>query len=245
VSQTHAPGTAAAPPAKSLPARFIGVIFAPRETYAAVAAHPRWLGMFLTVCLIAGSAAAALLSTETGREAMLDQQVSQAQAYGRQLTQAQIDQMEKFAPYSAYAAPVFQFVAFALGALVIGGIAFAVFNAFLGGDATFKQVFSIVTHSGVILAALSLFNTPLAYARGSLSSATNLAVFLPFLDETSFAARLLGSIDLMFVWWMLSLAIGLGVLYRKRTGPIAISLLAVYVAIGVIIAAIKTASSGA
>ena len=40
---------------------------------------------------------------------------------------------------------------------------------------------------------------------------------------------------------MVSLAIGLGVLYRKRTGPIATTLLAVYVAIALIIAAIKTA----
>ena len=85
----------------------------------------------------------------------------------------------------------------------------------LGGDATFKQVFAIVAHSGVVLAALSLFTTPLAYARESMSSATNLGVFLPFLDESSFLARLLGSIDLIFIWWMVSLAIGLGVLYRR------------------------------
>ncbi len=57
-------------------------------------------------------------------------------------------------------------------------------------------------------------------------------------------ARLLGSIELIYIWWMVSLSIGLGVLYRKRTGPIAISLLLIYVAIGVIIAAVKTARSG-
>ena len=39
----------------------------------------------------------------------------------------------------------------------------------------------------------------------SMSSATNLAVFLPFLDDNSFLARLLGSIDLFFIWWMVSL----------------------------------------
>jgi hypothetical protein len=77
-----------------------------------------------------------------------------------------------------------------------------------------------------------------------LSSATNLGVFLPFLDDASFLARLLGSIDLIYIWWIVSLSIGLGVLYRKRTGPIAISLLLLYVAIGVVIAAIKTARSG-
>ena len=114
----------------------------------------------------------------------------------------------------------------------------------LGGDATFKQVFAVVCHSAVVLAALSLFTTPLSYARETLSSATNLGIFLPFLDESSFLARLLGAIDLIFIWWMLSLAIGLGVLYRRRTGPIAITMFAVYVVIGMIIAAIKTASTG-
>ena len=102
----------------------------------------------------------------------------------------------------------------------------------------------MVAHSGVVLAVLALFTTPLAYARESLSGATNLAVFAPFLDESSFAARLLGSIDLFVIWWIVSLAIGFGVLYRKRTGPIATTMFAVYAAIAVIIAAIKTASTG-
>ena len=242
-TKTAEPATAI-PEATRLPARFVGVLFSPRATYAAVAANPRWLGILLTVFLITATAAAALLSTEIGRNAVLDQQISQSEAYGRRMTQAQIDQIEKISAYYVYIAPVIQLVGLTFGGLLIAGIAFAVFNAALGGDATFKQVFAVVAHSGVVLAVLSLFTTPLAYARESLSSATNLAVFLPFLDESSFAARLFGSIDLIYIWWMLSLAMGLGVLYRKRTGPIATTMLAVYAAIGAIIAAIKTASTG-
>jgi len=244
MTQTHMDGSAAAP-AKSLPARFAGVLFAPRATYADVAARPRWLGIFLLVFLISGSATAALMSTEIGRNAVIDRQIASSKSFGREPTQAQIDQIEKIAPYFAYLTPVFQLAGLGISCLVIAGIVFAVFNAILGGDATFKQVFATVAHSGVILATLSLFTTPLAYARESLSSATNLAVFLPFLDESSFAAQFLGSIDLVFVWWMLSLSIGLGVLYRKRTGPIANTMFAIYVAIALVIAAIKSASTGA
>jgi hypothetical protein len=244
VTQTPTAESATAP-AKSLPARFAGILFAPRATYADVAAHPRWLGIFLTVFLIMGSATVALLSTEIGRNAVVDQQITQNESYGRHLTQVQIDQIEKFAPYAVYVAPVFQLLFLGAGGLLIAGLAFAVFNAMLGGDATFKQVFAVICHSAVVLAALSLFTTPLAYARETLASATNLGIFLPFLDESSFLARLLGSIDLILIWWILSLAIGLGVLYRKRTGPIAITMFAVYVVIGIIIAAIKTASTGA
>jgi Yip1-like protein len=237
--------SAAATGSRSLPARFVGILFSPRATYADVAAHPRWLGMFLTVLLITGAATTALMSTEIGRNAIVERQQSQAEDYGRPLNQAQLDTIVRISSYYVYIAPALQFVFLTLGSLLAAGIALAVFNALLGGDARFKQVYAVVAHSGVVLALLSLFSTPLAYARESVSGVTNLGVFLPFLDERSFAARLLGSIDLTFIWWILSLSIGLGVLYRKRTGPIATTMLVVYVVIGLVIAAIKSAASGA
>ena len=60
-------------------------------------------------------------------------------------------------PYAPTSAPVFQWSFLPLVALVIAGIAFAVFNAVLGGDATFKQVYAVVVHSGVVLALQPLF----------------------------------------------------------------------------------------
>jgi hypothetical protein len=97
----------------------------------------------------------------------------------------------------------------------------------------------------VILALGAVFVLPLDYARETLSSPATLSVFLPFLEENSFVARFLGSIDLVRVWWFVSLSIGLGVLYRRRTGPIAVTLLTVYAAIALVIAAIQSAVSGA
>jgi len=236
----------ATPPAgsTSLAARIPGVLFAPRATYAQVAASPRWLGAFLMVFLVTSGAATAFVATEVGRTAVVDQQIAQAESWGAHLSQAQLDTFEQRSHSYVYFAPVFQLVGLTFSCLVIAGIAFAVFSALLGGDATFRQVFAVVAHSGVVLAALALFTTPLAYARESVSSATSLAVFVPFLDESSFVARMLGAIDLIYIWWMVSLAIGLGVLYRKRTAPIATSLLVIYASIGLIVAAIKTAMSG-
>jgi hypothetical protein len=229
----------------SLPARLVGVLFSPRATYAAVAARPAWFGALAAVILVASLGVFALLSTEIGREAWLDAAVQQQESYGRRLTDDQYDRMERMAPYSPYLGVAFQIVVVPISALVIAGLAFAVFSAMLGADGTFKQVFAVVTHSGAVLVAAQLFGLPLAYARRSMSSPTNLGVFAPFLDEASFPARLLGAIDLMFIWWAISLAIGLGVLYRRRTAPIATTLLAIYGAIGLVIAIIKTMASGA
>src|SRR5437879_3970159 len=82
-----------------------------------------------------------------------------------------------------------------------------------------------------VLALGAIFVLPLDYARETMSSPTTLSVFLPFLEENSFLARFLGSIDLIRVWWFVSLSIGLAVLYRKRTGPIAVTMLVVYAVI--------------
>jgi len=235
---------ASATGSRSLPARIAGVIFSPRATYAEIAARPRIFGALAFVLAVIVIATFAFLSTGVGQQASLDNQVRQMESFGRTVNDAQYAQMERMAPYSRYFAAGFQLVLTPIMALIVAGLAFAVFNAALGGDASFKQVYAIVVHSGALLTLQALFTLPLAYARENLSGATNLGVFFPFLDENSFAARLLGSLDLFLIWWMVSLAIGLGVLYRRRTGPIATTLLVIYVTIGLIIAAIKTASSG-
>jgi len=120
-----------------------------------------------------------------------------------------------------------------------------VFNAIMGGNATFKQAFAVVVHAQWLSALATLFMYPIDYAKQSLSSPTNLAVFMPFLDEGSFLARLLGSIDLFRIWWIVNLAIGIGVLYKRRTSPIATTLLVIYAVIALCIAAIGVAFSGA
>jgi hypothetical protein len=230
---------------KSLPARIIGVLTAPRATYAAVAAHPRWLGVMVFIILVGAGATFAFLSTEVGKAAMLDQQVRTVESFGVKLNDEAYQRMEQGTNNARYTGPIFQAIFVPLTALIVAGIALAVFNAILGGSASFKQVYAIVAHSGVIIALAGLFGLPLAYARETMSSSTSLAVFLPFLDENSFAARFLGAIDLFQIWWLVSLGIGLAVLYRRKTGPIAIGLIAVYVTIGLIVAGVKTALSGA
>lgn len=232
---------AAAPTQKALPARILGILFAPRATYAAVAARPRWFGVWLFIILVGAVGTYAFLSTEVGRNAMIDQQIETMRSFGVQVNDQAIGRIEQGAERGKYFGPVFQVITFTVMGVVIAGIALGIFNAVLGGDAGFKQVYAVVVHSGLILTVSQIFGLPLAYARERMTSATNLAVFFPFLDETSFAARVLGSVDLFLIWWTLSLAIGLGVLYRRRTTPIATTLIVIYVAIGVVIAAIKTA----
>ena len=60
------------------------------------------------------------------------------------------------------------------------------------------------------------------------------------LPEKSFVANFLSAIDVFAVWWVLVLAMGLAVLYRRRTQPIAITLFLLYGVIAIAIAAFKS-----
>jgi hypothetical protein len=219
----------------------VGVLTAPRETYAAVAAEPRWAGVLMVTMAIVIGATFVFLSTEVGQTALIDQQIGAMESFGFQLNDEQYAQMERQVGYSPYFSAAGQLFFIPIVDLVIAGIALGIFGAILGGDATFTQVFAVVAHAGVVTAVQTLFSFPIQYVNENLSSPSNLAVFLPFLEETSFAARLLGSIDLFITWWILSLAIGFGVLYKRRTAPIMIALLSLYVCLAIVVAAVRSA----
>ena len=239
-----APSTTPADAApKGLFSRMAGVIFSPRATFADVAAHPKSLGVLSVSMVIIVVALFALFRTEVGQQAWIDQQVRGSESFGRTISDQQYQGMERIAPYIGYIVACAYLIFIPIVLAIVSGILLGVFNALLGGDASFKQVFAIVAHSGVITVLQTVFAMPLDYMRASLSSPTNLGVFVPFLDEASFLARLLGTIDLFQIWWLVTMSIGLGVLYKRRTGPIATSLLTVYAVIILAIAAVRSALS--
>lgn len=230
---------------QSLPARVLGVLISPRATYAGVAARPRWFGVLALIVVIGAIGIYTFMSTDIGKQAMLDQQVRMMESFGMKVSDAAYQKLEEGLGRAAITGAIGQAVGFPIAGLIVAGIMLAIFNAVMGGNASFAQVFAIVSHSAVVLALAQLFGLPLAYARETMSGATNLGVFLPFLDDASFPARFLGSIDLFYIWWMVSLAIGLGVLYRRRTTPIAVTMLIVYACIALVVAAARTAVAGA
>jgi hypothetical protein len=227
--------TGAAPAPKGLVARFIGIITAPRDTYMSVVAHPKWFGMLALVTIGIAVLVGGFLGTKVGQEAWLDAALSS----GREFNEQQMQGMQKMMPFMGYITAVSMLVSWPLILIVISGILYAVFNAAMGGTATFKQVFAVVVHTGPIGLLAQLFTVPLNYFRGTMTSASNLGVLVPMLPEKSFLALLLGMIDLFLVWQLLVLSIGLAVLYRRRTQPIATALLVVYAIIAVIVAFVR------
>jgi hypothetical protein len=60
------------------------------------------------------------------------------------------------------------------------------------------------------------------------------------LPEGTFVARLLGMIDLFMIWSFALLAIGLSVLYRRKTGSVATTVFSIYGVVIVLIAGVIT-----
>jgi hypothetical protein len=234
---SNPPGTGV--PQRSLAARLVGVIFSPRPTYEAVAAHPRSFGVLAVAILVMMLTQGVFLSTDVGKRALLDTQVSSLESFGVTVSDEMYAQMESRLGIAPYTTAASQLVIIPLVSALFAGLLLAVFTAVLGGNATFKHVYAIVAHSTVILALQQLFNTPIAYARGDMTSATRLSVFLPGLDEMGFTSHLLSALDLFLAWWLVSIAIGIAALYRRKTGPIAAGLLAAYIAIALIIAVVR------
>jgi hypothetical protein len=243
---TTPPTTGAAPAPKTLVARFIGVITAPRETFASVAAHPKWFGILALTAVIVAIFTALPLTTEAGRQAAIDQQVQQMQSFGFNVTDQMYEGMQKGAARLPYTTGASVLIITPIFAVIVAGIFFAIFNAALGGEASFKQVLAVVIHASAVSSLSSVLSGTVNYLRGSaMTSVANLGALLPMLPEKSFAAHLLGTIDIFLVWYIVVLAIGLGVLYRRRTQPIAISLLSVYAVIALCIALFKSRAGGA
>jgi len=247
---TGAPLPTVAP--KGFFTRVIGVFTSPRETFVDIAERPSFLGAIILSLLLIVVPSAGLSMTARGKEMAIDQAYRGMQAtermLGRPLPDQVYEQMEEGVRRQRF--PIGQVV----GQVVIvpivfaieAGILFVVFTSIMGGDRTFKQVLAVVAFASLIGAAGALFAFPIMYAKAAYSSPTTMAVFVPFLDARSFVATFLGWIDLFRLWWILNLAIGLAVLYKKRTTPIAISLLGVYGVFAVVATLISYAlSSGA
>ena len=233
-------------PDPGLFARLIGVLFSPKETFAAIVARPRWLAVMVVTLVMSSAAYYVILSSQDMQDAIVDQQVRAMESRGNVVSDQQIANIERFIGYLPVGYAVGIFVLGPLFGAAIAGIVTGIFTTLMGGNGTFKQVFAVMNHAGFIPAISALFIAGMlavgAKPIGARPPGANLGVFLPMLEETSFLAVLLRSIDMFLLWWMVVLAIGLGVLYKRRTGPIATTFIGLYIVIALRIATFTSGS---
>ena len=109
--------------------------------------------MLVLVIIVVAGASGFFLSTEVGRQAVIEQQVNALESFGISISDEQYETMARQARLAAYIQAAVTLITFPLMTVGIAGVLFVVFYAFVGGGATFSQMFSVVTHAGVILVA--------------------------------------------------------------------------------------------
>lgn len=233
------------PAPQGLVARFLGIITSPKDTFTRMVPVPKWFGMLALTTVLVAVFSALPMTTDAGRQAGIDQQVEQRRSFGIETSDQDYAQMERMSGMMPYITLAMVLIMSPIMAVIISGILFAVFNAALGGEASFKQVLTIFVHAGAVSALSTVFSGVVNYFRGGMGSVANVGALLPMLPERSFLANLLGTVDVFLVWYVVVLAMGLGVLYRRRTQPIAISLFVLYAIIAIVIAVFKSRAGGA
>jgi hypothetical protein len=213
-----------------------GIIGAPKTTFAAVIANPRWAGILLVTTVISFACSAALLQTEVGRLALVDQWERTAIAFGDNVDDAQYARFEELSEEGiAYAA----ITAVTSGPVLTFGLA-AVLTFVLRGPlksaASFQQMLAVVAHASVILAVRQIVTAPINYISETLASPTTLVHLAGGVDESSPIARFLGVVDLFVVWWIVVLAVGVALLSRRPTRPVALAFTGAYVTLAVLLA---------
>jgi Yip1 domain len=218
----------------SLVQRFLGMLTSPKATYENVVSWPRWGGMLVLTTLITVITVFVFLSTEVGRDIVMKQQIEAG---------APASQAEMAVKFSRFIAPVAMVIFIPLFALAVSGILLGVF-AVTGGTASFKQVLSVYVHSGVVGTVAGVVNGVINYFLATDTNVTSLKGIGNAFAEKGFMAGFFGALDLTFFLGLFVLAIGLAVLYRRRTAPIFFSLSAVYLVVALVIGGVKAAMAG-
>jgi hypothetical protein len=192
----------------------------------------------------------ALLRTEVGQQALVDQWERTAMAFGQPVDDESYAQMELTARSGGFDVAYAAATALASGPVLVftvSGLLFVLLKrpGQPGSRPWFAQVLAVVSYAGVILALRQIVATPIDYVRESIASPTTLVQFFSMLDEASPLARFLGIMDLFVIWWIVVLAIGVSVLYQRSTRSLALVFTGAYVVLALLAALAMAVSGGA
>jgi hypothetical protein len=204
---------------------------------------PRWADVLVLSTLAAAAAGALVMRTEVGQVALVDQWERTAVAFGQTVDDAAYARLQELSTRG----PLYEAgVAILNGPIQAFAVSALIFFAFGGrrNEVTFRRVLSVVSHAGVILALRQIIGALTTSLRETTASATALGVWFPAFDEASPAARFLGAMDLLVIWWVVVLGIGVAVLYRRRTVRVATAMAGIYAALALVMAVAMTLAGG-
>jgi hypothetical protein len=223
--------------------RIAGVLRHPRSTMAALVAAPAFFSTWALLLIVWLVPAVWLLSTDVGRQAVVDERVRVIEAFGGDVDDRAYSALQASPPWLTYftsggrlllAPPVT-----ILAALGVIGLARTDRRSI-----SLPAAMAVSVHATTVLVLQELVATPLHYLRESITSPTNLGLVLPAVGDGTLAARLFGSIELFGLWWLWLLALGLAAATGRPARRYFVRLLVVYAGIAALLATVITVAGG-
>ena len=98
--------------------------------------------------------------------------------------------------------------------LIIAGALLLFGNFIYGGQASFKQMFSLVSWGGLINLPELIIKLPVMLAKGTLFVTTSLAIFLSNSESKTLFYNLLDALDIFSIWKIIVFSIGFAIIYN-------------------------------
>jgi len=199
--------------------KIIGIFTSPREAFEAIDQKPNWLVPYILIIL------AVLVMQYLTLDIQISDQMKMLEARDMTAEQIEAAQSQASGPMkyiSFVAIPIFTLIFWA----IVAALLFVAANLIVGGESSFKKVFSIVVWSGLVGIIEAAVMTYLILSKGaSIGVAMDLSILLPapaIGESKSLLYRVLQRFDLFTIWSMILWTVGLSVSYKAPVNKTAV-----------------------
>lgn len=210
----YSPDASQYAPRKPFLARLIGVIVEPGETFEDIARKPDIWPPLILLVLVSVAVVETMLA-KIGMEQII-MQTLKATGRANSMDPAQLSQaIERGARVGSVLMQASAVVGVPFFLLVVAGFGILVLNGLFGQHASFKQVFSATCYAslprvvGAVMAMAVMFLGDVGSFNPQSPAPTNIGFFLNPLTTSHVISTLAGSVDIITLWFLVLLAIGL------------------------------------
>jgi hypothetical protein len=193
--------------------KILNLFFEPKRVFESLKIKPTWLVPFIIVALLGMSFyyfAYPMIISEQIAKIKANEKIPAEQK------EAIIEKMQ-----GTGHPPVWQLGISPIGMLVYLAVAsavlFFVFNVLLGGDSSFRKVFSVYCYSALVGIPATIVKLPLTLVKKSADVQTSLALLLSPDVKEKFLYKVFSSFDIFVIWQVILISMGMGVLYKYST----------------------------
>jgi len=188
--------------------KIIDLYFSPGRVFRGLKEKPEWIVPLIVVLIVL--AIISLLTISSTRDLISARQEEAMKERG--MTDEQIELARKISsgPILFASAGIGSIITTLIILLIFAGI-LNVLVTMLGGEGSFKSVFSVISYSALVKIPGNTLRFILILLKHSLDVSTSFTLFFPGLATNSFAYKLLNGFDFFILWEMALVAYGISI----------------------------------